>query len=452
MGRILLIEVFRSGNEQTGPLKPFCYNNVMPAENLKEAIAPESPQETLPLDNQKSLRQRGPFLVFPLLMTIAIIAALYTNTISTNLEFITPLPDDSQVLSAQTPSPSEPKEIIGFLPFWNINEEERQRYHLLTQVAFFALEIDAEGNIKKIKDDNTEEPGWTTYKSQAFGTMYRKAKDSGAKVVLTIQALGPEVITSVLNDPQKRKRAIHQTLEIIAVKNLDGVNVDFELSGSPAYRTRKNFTQFIQELRTALTAQNPHLTLSVDVFADAAAKVRLWEIPKIAKFADHIIIMAYDFHRMSSQVAGPIAPIRGAPKHWEYDISKTLTDFSKSMPLEKIILGVPYYGYEWQTSSEAAYASTYPRSGSLATYKRVQSLIAQKQTKLHWDEVALSPRLTYVENGKTYQIYYENETSLGLKYDLVNEAGLAGIAIWALGYDGEHPNLWNLLSEKFPKN
>ena len=61
----------------------------------------------------------------------------------------------------------------------------------------------------------------------------------------------------------------------------------------------------------------------------------------------------------------------------------------------------------------------------------------------------MSPRLTYTENNNTYQIYYENETSLGLKYDLVNESGLAGIAIWALGYDGQFPNLWNLLPEKF---
>jgi spore germination protein YaaH len=416
-----------------------------------------TPQADEPVEDLKpqrtALHNKRIFIVSLLLTALLLVGVVITKTLlSQRQKFISPLPENTAVLSAQTQTLSQPKEVIGFLPFWNIKEEESQRYHLLTQVAFFALEIDANGNIKKLKDDNTQEPGWTAYKSQAFGTIYRKAKDSGAKVILTIQALDYEVISSVVNDPRKRKKVIQQSLEIINLKNLDGINIDFESGVTPTYKATQNFTQFIKEFKEALSTQNPNLTLSVDVFADAAKKVRLWDPTRIAEYVDHIIIMAYDFHRPSSQIAGPIAPVRGSPKHWEYDISKTLSDFSKSVPLEKIILGTAYYGYEWQTSSDNPYATTYPGSGSLATYKRIQSLISEKQPNLHWDEVALSPILTYTESGKTYQIYYENEASLGLKYDLVNESGLAGIAIWALGYDGDHPNLWNLLAEKFLPN
>lgn len=390
------------------------------------------------------------FLVSAGLIFLAFIGIFLARTIfPQSPEFISPLPEGTAVLSSKTQTPSNSKEIIGFLPFWNIDHEESQRYHLLTQVAFFALEIDADGNIKKLKADKTEEPGWTAYKSQSFGSIYRKAKESGTKVVLTIQALDSDVISSIVNDPQKRKRAIEQTLEIVKLKNLDGVNIDLEQSSVPAYTTTQNFTQFVKEFKEALSTQNPNLTLSIDVFADSVNKIRLWDIPKIAEHVDHIIIMAYDFHRSSSLVAGPIAPIRGSPKHWEYDLISVLREFSKTVPLEKLILGVAYYGYEWQTTSETPHATTYPSSGSLATYKRIQSLIAQKKPKLKWDEEALSPMLTYTDKGKIYQIYYENEVSLGIKYDLVNESGLAGIAIWALGYDGEYSNLWNLLSEKF---
>ncbi len=396
---------------------------------------------------KKSLKR---LLLISIILIIcgAIVALFFTGTLSFSAEFISPVPENPDVLSYET-SAREQKEVIGFLPYWNMKEEENFRYHLLTQIAFFALEIDKDGNIHTLKEDGTEEPGWTAYKSQAFGTVFRKAKENGTKVILTIQAMDHDTIVSVVNDQAKRKRAIDNTLEIIELKNLDGVNIDFEYAGSPPYVTTNNFTAFVKEMRLALDENNPDLQLSVDVFADSTTKVRLWDIPKIAEHVNHIIIMAYDFHRASSKIAGPVAPIRGAPDLWQYDIIKTLTDYTNAIPAEKIILGVPYYGYEWRTTSEELYATTYPNTGALATFKRIQTIIENDSASLDWDEISLSPRITHTIEGKTFQIYYENEISLGLKYDLIQESGLAGTAIWALGYDGNRPNLWNILAEKF---
>ena len=387
--------------------------------------------------------------LLPVVTAIFVASAVLLMGI-TEPEFLSPIPDHPPVLSTAVPFSQNHKEIIGFFPFWNLKEEENQRYRLLTQVAFFALQIDEEGNIKRYNDDRTEEPGWTAYKGQVFGALQRKAKEENTKVIVTIQAMDAQVIEQVINDSNHRKRVIDETLGIIAQKNLDGVNIDFEYPGTPTFETSKNFTLFIKEWREAIALHNPSLSLSVDVYADAVAKVRLWDIPEIAQHVNHIIIMAYDFHRASSQRAGPIAPMRGAPHDWEYDLTKMLRDFSKVVELNKIMLGVAYYGYEWRTSSREAYAATYPGSGATASYDRIQELKEKYHVDYHWDETSLSPWLTFNDNGEIHQIYYENDISLGLKYDLVNESGLAGIAIWALGYDGSHPNLWNIISEKFP--
>lgn len=388
----------------------------------------------------------------PPLSVLAFLAIIFLIPIfNSKPSYISPLPEQKKNLPAVKSRISQ-KQVIGFLPFWNLKEEQNQRYHLLSQVAFFALDIEADGAIKKLQKDGSQEPGWTAYKSSSFGTIYRKAKNSGAKVILTIKSTDPEVIAGVVNHPQNRSRLIKETMEIMDLKNLDGINIDFEINGAADSQTRKNFSTLISEWRQAFDAQNRDLTLSIDVFADAARKKRLWDVAEISPFVDYIVIMAYDFHRVSSQKSGPIAPIHGAPEKWNYDLSKTLNDFSKKVPLDKIILGVAYYGYEWQTLNEDPYSLTYPGSGATATYKRIQSLISQKPVKLKWDETALSPYLSYIQNGNIYQIYYENEASLGIKYDLVNESGLAGIGIWALGYDSNHPNLWNLIIEKLPHN
>ncbi len=410
-------------------------------------------QSTPPQVNTLKNRLRKNFkIITALLITLASIAAATFVIVSATKDqvFISPLADNPTTLSSKTVYEPPKKEKIGFLPFWNMKEEPNIRYHQLTQLAFFALAIDAQGNIQKLTEDGYEEPGWTAYKSQTFAAVVRKAKESGTKVILTIQAFDTDTITAIVSDTSKRTNVINQTIELINNKNLDGINIDFEYAGTPNYQTTKNFTRFVEEFNIALKEKNQNYILNVDVFADSSTKVRIWDIPKLAESVDQIIIMAYDFHRPSSPVAAPVAPIRGSPDLWEYDIVKTIRDFTTNVSPEKIILGVPYYGYEWRTTNEKKYAPTYPGTGALATFKRIQQLIKEQNPILGWDEQALSPRLTYNLQGKVFQIYYDNETSLGIKYDLVNESGLAGIAIWAIGYDGTYPNLWNLLSEKFP--
>ena len=413
----------------------------------QQSVISKSAQESGSTVKPKTIR----LLVFlaPAVTTVIIASAILLMG-KAEPEFLSPIPDHPAVLPAVAPASLNQKEIIGFFPFWNLKEEENQRYQLLTQVAFFALQIDDQGNIRRLNEDRTEEPGWTAYKGQVFGAMQRKAKEANTKVIVTIQAMDAQIIEQVINDGNHRKRAIDETLNIIAQKNLDGVNFDFEYPGTPTFETSKNFSLFVKEWREAIALHNPSLSLTVDVYADAVAKVRLWDIPEIAQYVNHIIIMAYDFHRASSQRAGPIAPMRGAPHDWEYDLTKMLRDFSKVVDLNKIILGVAYYGDEWRTSSQEVYSATYPGSGATASYDRIQALKEKYHVVYRWDETSLSPWLTYNDNGEIYQIYYENEISLGLKYDLVNESGLAGIAIWALGYDGSHPNLWNVISENFP--
>ena len=47
------------------------------------------------------------------------------------------------------------------------------------------------------------------------------------------------------------------------------------------------------------------------------------------------------------------------------------------------------------------------------------------------------------------QIYYDDAQALGLKYDLINRYNLRGAGIWALGYDGTRPELYQALKDKF---
>jgi spore germination protein YaaH len=48
----------------------------------------------------------------------------------------------------------------------------------------------------------------------------------------------------------------------------------------------------------------------------------------------------------------------------------------------------------------------------------------------------------------TYVVYFENSRSLSYKLDYVNQLNLGGIAIWALGYEGDSRELWDVVNRK----
>jgi spore germination protein YaaH len=187
------------------------------------------------------------------------------------------------------------------------------------------------------------------------------------------------------------------------------------------------------------------------MYAGAASRDQLWEVEPIGQEVDYIIVMAYDFHRRSSPLAGPVAPIFGGKELWDSDISEHLRAFLEVVPSQKILLGVPFYGYEWQTVSGEPQSATFPDTGSTASFERVQTLLG-RSGELHlkegWNEDALSPYLSYQEDGETFVVYYENSRSLSYKIDFVNQLDLGGIAIWALGYEGSSRELWDVIEMK----
>ena len=234
----------------------------------------------------------------------------------------------------------------------------------------------------------------------------------------------------------------------------NGVNIDFELSGSVDDKLRDSLTNFVKKLRSHLNAKYEGITLSIDVYASAGDGSQLWDIKALEPEVDYIVVMAYDFHQRSSPQAGPVAPLFGGKELWDSDINNHLKTFLKHVPSSKILLGVPFYGYEWQTTSRDAQSHTFPDTGRTASVRRVQTILEQKEklkVQEHWNEAALSPYISYEENGEIYVIYYENPRSLSYKLDYVRQLDLGGIAIWALGYEGSSRELWQVIERKTGK-
>lgn len=357
--------------------------------------------------------------------------------------------------STPTPSPSLSsnvlKETIGFLPSWTVAQNAKVYPERLTQIIYFGLGVTEGGELIQYNTEGAETNEWTYFNSDYFNQIREKAIESNTKVLIAIKSFDNETIDKLTSNSLASDKLITSILTLIERYKLDGVNVDFEYVTDVDFPTVKFFNRFLETLSLRLKQKDQSLILSVDVNAQAVLKDKAYDMVKIGEVVDQVILMGYDYHRASSSYAGPVAPI-DSPAN-EHSIIESLNSMYGRVPTEKIILGIPFYGYEWQTLNQTNRSPIVENTGALATYKRVRELIdARDDETIIWDDTAKSPWLIYTQSGAIKQIYYEDARSLEEKLKFIKEKGLSGIAIWALGYEGDYQEPWQVIENFVNRN
>src|SRR5690606_1728050 len=186
-------------------------------------------------------------------------------------------------------------------------------------------------------------------------------------------------------------------------------------------------------------------------------------IGDVARVTDGIFMMGYDFAITSSDVAMPTAPLGGHKegKYW-YDISTAVEDVLVVMPGNKLILGTPWYGLNFEVYEPGFKAETvswyyWGRRGEIQTYDNAKdnvadaNLVSTNTVRSGWDEISQVGWTAYYNaaSGTWRMVYMDDPRSLGAKYDLAKEKDLLGVGIWALGFEGEHQEMWDVIRDKF---
>ncbi len=317
------------------------------------------------------------------------------------------------------------REVHGYHPYWLGNAYLNYDWSLLSTVAFFSLELDAAGTI--VNDHGWP---WTGLVAAAHG--------GGCRVIVTATLFSSSAIATLLGDPARRAAAVAGLTAAVTEGGADGVNVDFE--NVPGSRKQELVT-FLHELRASLEAAVPSPYLSIAT--PAVDWNNAFDYDELAYASDHLMVMAYDYRWSGSPTTGPVAPLSG----WgTYNVTWTVNDYRTwGAPPEKILLGVPWYGYRWPAQSSAAGAAT---TGGATARTFAQAIAEAEEHGLLRDPVSSVP-WTRRQDGGWLQTWFDDGQSTGLKYDFVMDEELAGVGIWALGYDGTRPEMWNALALAF---
>ncbi len=325
-------------------------------------------------------------------------------------------------------------EVIGFLPPWTI-KKTKLHPEVLDQLIFLGVGVEGSGDL--IWDSDAQ---WLY--SREYLSMKEEMRKQGKKNILGLKLFKDDEIDQLMTSKTAQKRLIEQVKKLVKEEDFDGVNVDFEYAGDHLGVLRDGFLGFLRDLTEAEVGE-----VSLDVFGNTIIKGDIERWSEIAELLDYVVIMAYDFHRPGSDWAGAVAPIRSGPG--ERSVLEVLESAWKlGIPKEKLIVALPLYGYEWKTYGEEYGAAVERGWSAMASYNRMKEFVEEEEVEPGWDSLSMSPWLVYKDEGVTKQIYYENLQSLSVKYRLVKESQLGGVGFWALGYEGEHDEVWEELERQ----
>lgn len=320
-------------------------------------------------------------------------------------------------------------QIVGFLPYWLLEKADKEYSQYLTTLTYFGLAIDMDGKPIFLVNPQEEEPGWTALKNGKFDSKNLTSS-------LLVHSADEETIAELIKNPVTAAHAlVSEVTPVMQKHKFTDLNLDIESFLPASDSARASFTEFTQTV--AEDVRKAKLgTVTIEIPPIALVRPMLIDPIAIGRIADYVVLMTYDYHYSGSMTAGAVAPVNGAGEWVEFDVEIAVREAVNVIPKEKILLGIPLYGYQWETIRPDKGAATIPGGTSTASSRRITQILEGCATcSAQFDPVAKEPYLIYPENDYFNQIHYENEQSMKEKIALAQKYQLGGVALWALGYE-----------------
>jgi len=335
--------------------------------------------------------------------------------------------------------PFHSNQVIGFLPYWELAHAKLDYGRDVTTLSYFSLTVDEDGTIKKQNSEVENEPGWNDLSTGQVTPFLDNATKNKAKLSLVVFNGNADTIQTIISKPNEHaQNLIKDVTPLLQKYKFTDLNLDIEYTAYASPSARRAFVQFVKTIKTNL-AKLPDTTLTIDISPADFVTQKLIDYKAIGQLADYVVLMGYDFHAPDSYVTGPNAPLYGAGIDSEYDV-KTLVDIAaNNIDPDKIILGIPLYGYEWETLETNPRSAVLSGTGVIASNNRIEKLIAACSTcSVQFDDKAQESFVQYKDDDvDTYhQIFFPTEKSTQEKINYAQQTRIAGIALWSLGYEG----------------
>lgn len=238
-------------------------------------------------------------------------------------------------------------------------------------------------------------------------------------------------------------------VDFITSYGFDGVDLDWEypvrgglVTNARRGEDKQNFTLLLKKIREKLDARGmidkKHYLLTIAGGADRSY-INNVELSKLAQYLDYANIMTYDLHGYWDSHTDLLAPLfdnNDPSPQYKMSVDQAVTAWlAASFPAEKLVMGIPLYGYLYSSvkdSNNGLYQS-FGGSNSIGYQAIKDNYLNQAGDTSHFHDQSKVP---WLFNGTIF-ISYEDPRSIVCKSDYIKSKKLGGAMVWELSQDPE---------------
>jgi chitinase domain-containing protein 1 len=250
-------------------------------------------------------------------------------------------------------------------------------------------------------------------------------KNSKGKFKLTpriiISRTHPRAFLSLLHDDELIDRLGESLVRFCRTNSYDGLVFEFWLQGLgiiQGFEEMPEYRKLLQRMmgKIAKRFKNRGLLSILTLPPMRNQEINAKEFAFFAQEFDRVNLMTYDF--------SPAQPGPNSPLPW---IAETLSELieDNDVKSEKILLGVPFYGYDYQGGR-----------GRPVTGKEFIQILGNRVVD-HWEEDEKEHSFHYEQMGKKCVVFYPTLEMIQERLEFANKRGY-GVGIWELGQGLEY--------------
>jgi len=296
----------------------------------------------------------------------------------------------------------------------------------LSFLSLFSYQIREDGSLVPINDTD----------------LINNARNSNVKPIMVITNIGEsggfnsDLISEVLYNIEVQNILLDNIVNVLNTKQYSGLDIDFEY----IYPSdREAYNNFLQKVSDRIKPLGYILTTAIAPKTSGNQQGLLYEAHDYevhGRIADHVIIMTYEWGYTFGPPL-PVAPINEVERVLKYAVSV--------IPSQKILMGIPNYGYDWTLPYTPG-----SRATSLSNLQAM-NLAINTGSIIRYDEIAQAPYFNYYDsNGKRHIVWFDDARSLTARLKLVEKYNLGGVSYWTI--NRLYRTLWYTLRALYDVN
>ena len=317
-------------------------------------------------------------------------------------------PGDELIISYKNDNSRRPISVSGYV-YPSVSDDTLDNaLSYLSSIIPFCYGFKSSGDLVLLNDERIIEEAKNASVSRVL--LFSNLNDKG---------IFDNTLTSILlNDSYLQDYLLDSLLSLMKLKDYRILNLDFEY----IYPEEKElYTDFIKKVYDMLSLYGYKLWVSLAPKTSEREDGLLYyahDYPKISAIADKVILMTYEWGYSYGDTMA-ISPIKRIKEVLGYTISV--------MPPEKIILGIPNYGYDYTLPYKAGSSKSRTLSNVAAL-----SLAYDKKAEIQYDYNTESPFFRYSDRNTEHEVRFEDARSIYAKLKLAYDNSIYGVSYWNL--------------------